>query len=650
MTTAMFRRIFASPIFVAAVTSVVAFIVYLRTLAPTVNFIDSGELSAVACTLGVAHPTGYPLFTLIGRLFCMLPIAAEEIVRLNIMSALFSACGIFFFFLLVHYLLSIVLDRLKRNLSKDPQQRVHVLNGVSAAASFVLAFSETYWSQATSIEVYSLHALFLSLVLYVFLRANGPALGMTSDAYTASRNAWWVLFAFVLGLSFTNHMTTILLAPGLLFLYFALQGSSRLSWRRIGMMALPFLGGLSVYLYLPIRAASEPTLNWGYTVTFERFFWHLSGKQYRVWIFSSMDAAGKQLSYFLDSLLPEFAYVGIALAVLGLIPFWQTNRKMMIGFLLLFVTCVFYSINYDIHDIDSYFLLAYLSLAIFAGAGLLWLVLRVAEVIQVRLVMVARVAPVVAVVPLLMHYHAADESSNYLVEDYTKNVFNSMDSNAMILSYQWDFWLSASYYYQFVKHMRPDVAVVDKELLRRSWYLREMKNRYPWLIEQSQAEVDMFSRELYKFEHDLPYDPSVIQARFVGMIRSFVEKSMEQRPVYVTGEIEPEFTAGLQRVPLGLVFLVVKDTAFVDVLFPLYSYRPFARRGRLEDKTRELYANSYIERGLYYMRHGNALEGKRAFEEALTYDPESREAIRFLRFAQDWLATEAGKSRQEMQK
>jgi hypothetical protein len=42
-------------------TGAFVFIVYLTTLAPSVVKIDSGELAAVQSTLGIAHPTGYPL-------------------------------------------------------------------------------------------------------------------------------------------------------------------------------------------------------------------------------------------------------------------------------------------------------------------------------------------------------------------------------------------------------------------------------------------------------------------------------------------------------------------------------------------------------------------------------------------------------------
>src|SRR5580765_7791920 len=87
------QKFFSRPVFGAFFVFLVSFIVYLQTMAPSVPFIDGGELATVCATLGIAHPTGYPIFCLIGYLFAHLPIAEHIIVRLNIMSAFFVACG-----------------------------------------------------------------------------------------------------------------------------------------------------------------------------------------------------------------------------------------------------------------------------------------------------------------------------------------------------------------------------------------------------------------------------------------------------------------------------------------------------------------------------------------------------------------------------
>ena len=614
--------------------ALVSFAVYASTQAPGLTFIDSGELATVACTLGIAHPTGYPLFTLLGWIFSTLPIASEEIVRLNLMAAVFCSAGILVFFHLLHFLLTLASKRSSLLRPKSKELHPKALLVASASASLLLAFSETYWSQAVAVEVYSLHLLLLWLVMFAFFKAALSEEVVKEGVEPPPAlwaGGWWILFAFALGLSFTNHMTTILLSPGLLFLYFATQRNTPWVWRRLLFMGFPFLLGLSVYLYLPLRASQAPAMNWGNVVTVERLLWHLTGKQYRVWIFSSTEAAGRQFVYFVNALPPEFAYLGLGLALAGIVVLWRAHWKLCLTIVLFFLGCLTYSINYDIHDIDSYFLLAYVSVVMWAAAGLLALMVWLSNTLTWRMSAISALALCLGLSPLVYHYSNIDESKNYLVEDYTRTMFASLAPGALILSYQWDYWVSASFYFQLVKGIRPDVTVVDKELLRRSWYLLELERRYPWLIDHSRPEVEAFRQELDKFEHDLPYDPRAIEARYVAMIRSFILKSMPSRPVYVTKEIEPEFTGGLQRVPEGLPFRLFADTLFHPSNLPDFRYRPCPRRGRLEAMIPGLYSEALISRGLYYYYEGrDTAEAGRVIRASLAYDSTSVLARRWL--------------------
>ena len=607
------ERILNKQVLVSLAVGVFAFGVYFTTLAPGIDFIDAGELTTVAWTLGIAHPTGYPLFSLLGWVFAHLPIAHEPVVRLNIMAALFCAAGVSLY-------LNVFLFILRRFFQSRDQGGEDVALASAGGAALLLAFSETYWSQAVAVEVYSLHLLLVAAVMLSFLKANEAT----------GEQRWWILFAFLLGLAFTNHMTTVLLAPGCLVYYFVRQGWHGGSWKRIVTMVAPFLLGFSVYLYLPVRAWQGPVMNWGEPVNLERFLWHFSAKQFRVWIFSSSSVAGRQFAYFIDSLPAEHAYIGLVLAALGAVALWKKSTAMGLFTLLLFAGCVGYAINYDIHDIDSYFLLAYIVIGIWAACGLFvagrwalrkgWHAGRIALVIAVA-----------GLVPLAVHYRVADESGNYLVDDYAQNMFASLEPNAVILSTQWDFWVSASYYMQLVRHERTDIVVIDKELLRRSWYFKQLERRHPWLVEQSRSEINAFMVELDKFEHGVPYDPEVIQMRYVAMIRSFISRNIGQRPVYVTWDIEDGLTAHVQRVPRGLALQLYADTVFHPVTIPEFTYRPFGRRGRLEDATLTLYADAYAAFGQYALRWGNLPAAEKAFKRALFFDPSHQAANRWLR-------------------
>jgi hypothetical protein len=619
-------------LFIGAALALVAFGVYLRTLAPTVDFIDSGELATVAATLGIAHPTGYPLFTLIGHVFAHLPLGMPAIQRLNLMSAVFCATALFVFY---HLFLLIQSERFRsafrttKPTGKPPKTESTATANrrlAAGAGAFVLAFSETYWSQALSIEVYSLHILLLSLTMLFFMKAIVER--MEAGPSDEARASWYV-FALMLGLGFTNHMTTILLAPGFLYLYYVTHGSSQESWNKIARGAIPFLIGLSVYLYLPLRAAQEPLLSWGDPATLEKFWWHFSGKQYRVWIFSSFESASKQFQYFIDTYPKEFASLPLMLSLVGLGHLYRSMKKVFWFTIALFLGCVLYSVNYDIHDIDSYFLLAYVVTAMWATFGVEPFFRFMEKRKQTKLGYA--LCAFLAVFPLYFNYATVDESENYAVEDYTMNMFASLDSNAVVLSFQWDYFVSASYYFQHVEGVRPDVVVLDKELFRRSWYFKQLERQYPWLMENSRREVDAFLGELHKFEHDIPYNPATIQGRFEEMIRSFLQRSLDTRPVYVTPEVEPEFVRGFHKLPSGLAIRLLRDTTEQSIKPHEFSFRSFSKtNNKYVDGMRGLYATSYTNQGVHLAMTGRREEGIDFLKKALQLKPDARDARMWL--------------------
>jgi hypothetical protein len=579
--------------------------VYVLTAAPSVTFIDSGELAAVVCLFGVAHPTGYPLFTLVGHLVTLLPFGPEPIVRLNLLAAFFCAAGVGALFPAFHLLL-----RRGGASGHDVDGGWSVASGAAAAGgALVFAFTRTTWSQALAVEVYSLHVLFLGLITLSLAHAFHADAG----GEHTKRDRQWMLVGFLTGLSFTNHLTTVLLLPGLLLAFVMMYGIRRRIVQRIVPPVVAGAGGLSLYLLLPLNAARSPLFNWGNVTSPERFLWHITGKQYRVWIFESGAAAVRKLQTFAVALPEETGVVGLLVAVAGVLILWHHNRKLALLTLTFFLTCVLYAINYNIQDIEPYFLLAYLMIGFWASYGfrhgVVWALDRWGGGARI----LPGVPVGVALIVMLLNYDATDQRGNHLVEDYTMNMFSSLPMNSLVFSYQWDYWVSASYYYQYVLGHRPDVAVVDKELLRRSWYLTELERRLPWVMDRCRAEVEAFRREVGKFEKGLPYNPAVIQARFVGLIRSMIRKGGD-RPVFVTAEIEQEFTEGYVRVPEGLAYRLRESREFFGTPDPVFRYRPFERQGKYESMIRGLYGGALAARASYHRAFGRGEVAERAME------------------------------------
>ncbi|MFA6469877.1 MAG: DUF2723 domain-containing protein [Bacteroidota bacterium] len=587
-------------LFTACVLWATVFAMYWYTLSPSVGFIDSGELATVGATLGIAHPTGYPLFTMLARIFSMLPITDEIIVRMNLLSALCTSLAVVCFF----YFVLELQDFGRKAVSSRP-----II--ASTIASYMLAFSTTFWSQGVVVEVYSLHLLLIIFLLFSFAKA-----------VNSGEIRWWYLFAFVTGLAFTNHLTTVLLSPALLYWYFVEHGINKEAIRKISRLVIPFAAGFSVYAYLPLRAAQHPLLNWGNPQTLENFWWHFTGKQFRVWMFSSSEVAKKQLEYFFSNLQYEFHFIVLILAMIGSLTMLFSERRKFVIVTILFVSCVAYSINYDIHDIDSYFLLAFISVTVFSAYGMEWIIRRFEN--RTSKTIVAAIIGSVAALQLYENYHAADQSRNYLVEDYTYTILNSLPPNAIVLSTQWDYFVAASYYFQRVKSIRSDVIVLDKELFRRSWYFPQCERMYPALMENSKEESDLFLHELYKFEHDVPYHFAAIESRYTALLKSFIDKN-DTVAFYVTPEIEPQYTQGYLRIPEGFLFRLTNDTTYVSVQFPKIRYREFSKVDKYVQSLKMLMVNALKRREAYEKFYNNdsasALYAKKAAEIASNPSP-----------------------------
>jgi hypothetical protein len=223
--------------------------VYLRTAAPSLLAEGDGiELAMVSYLLGIAHPTGYPLFTLLGYLFTHLLPWDTVAGRLGVMSALFSAAAVGAVFALAR------------------QLRVDRFGALLAALTFGLG--QAAWTVATRGDVHGLNALLMALSTLLLVRwaqeqekSRGPAAGEPEGWRRAA--PLLVACAFVCGLSLTNHITTYLLAPAFV-VYFLLTGKPFwTSPRRLVRPVLALLAPLSLYAYIPLRGSqllADPAL------------------------------------------------------------------------------------------------------------------------------------------------------------------------------------------------------------------------------------------------------------------------------------------------------------------------------------------------------------------------------------------------------
>lgn len=611
---------------------------YLKTLAPTVSFIDTGELAAVCVKLGVAHPTGYPLFTIVGRLFSMLPFG-EEIYRLSFMCAVVSSAALVLFFnLLVFIFTEFDGETFSGNKSEKLGKGFgeFTLYLLSFSATLILGFSATFWNIANSLEVYSFHQFFVIAIVFSMLKAVYETGKKESRA-----DIYWLLFAFLLGLSFGNHLSTIFMSLGCIYLYFSVNKFNDVSFKRIAIMAVPFLIAFSVYIYFPVRADNQ-VLSWGYPATWSNFIRHITGKQFSVWMFSSTEVTSKQFSYFVSNFPKEFFYLPLAIAVFGVLNLFNKQRKLFYFTFLLFAFNVFYAINYDIHDIDSYFVLAFIVTSLWIASGFAFF----AEKFKKSSLQIAVASIIIAVFPLYGNYKTNDESQNYFVKDYTENVFKSAKENALIISTQWDFFVASSFYFQEIKGQRPDIKIIDKELLRRSWYIRHVRLHFPDIYERCKTEFETYYTELLKFEKETSrytnpkseadrQESAKINIAFMALLNSLVEKNYSFYPVYTTFEIETnqveKFAKDYARIPEGVLLRVFKNYESYDEFNePDFNFTVTNEKDYYHNFIMNAYYNYYLQRANLLMNKSKFDNAESLLRKALEINPNDRSVNQLL--------------------
>jgi hypothetical protein len=427
-----------------------------------------------------------------------------------------------------------------------------------------------------------------------------------------------------MGLCFCNHMTTVLLAPALLWLYFRVFKIKKQSFIRLLYLAPFFFLGLSVYFYFPIRAASHPLLDWGHPATVERIFWHVSGKQFRVWMFSGWDVVQQQFTYLVSHFTDEFHPVVVAVIVIGLAAVWLRSRQRFCFFAVLMLTDIAYAVNYSIFDIDSYFLLLYITCGWLVAFGIEFLFQKInAESFWKKGVLIVVLLVLVAV-QIANNYKNVDEPVNKLPEEFIQNSFSEFAPNAIVFSGAWDYFISPSWYKQFVKGQRRDVTVIDKSLLQnRSWYFIQLEKTAPDVVRLSHESIDAFLLELSKFEHEQPFDGAVIQARWSALLADLVEKSLPDHPVYVDARIMNEFPATYRRVPAGLFFRLKSNADSSVTSFPVYHFSNIDQRNPVGKDFVQYYTMVLGYEAEWCTRNGNKKLAIESLQELVRLNPQN---------------------------
>src|SRR6266508_1793392 len=587
-------------LFCAGIVFFAALFLYTWTLAPTVTLTDSGELIVVAQGVGVAHPPGFPLWVILAHL-------ASHVAQLLI-------CG------------------------------------PALGAGLLMAFSRTLWAYATIAEVYTLNALLILIILFLMLRWRRYILADRTNNDTAImiHDRWLYAAALVFGLALgVHHVTVGLILPALAVLVYRTEGLRFFTSRRLVYAALISIGALvAVYAYLPFAASRSPVINWGNPRSLQEIWWHITGRQYRVFFSFSPNIMGGQFIEFSKMLLREFGFVWLplplVLAFAGFATAYRRDRTGLWFFLFIVIADLAYALAYEIaEDKDAYYLPTFIAIAIAAGFGIRWLIqLTISKAMPVgRPHWVAAIAVLLSSATALAANWPFNNRRHYLIaHDYVENLLSTIEPDGLLLTQDWQV-VSPMLYAQEVEQRRSDVKVVDVNLLRRSWYFDYLRHAYPGLIERSREKIDAFVEDLKEWERDpgafarsQPLTQKISLA-FLEMVRSIMTNEISFAPVYITNDmlaanqLNSYLTQWIpqtyQLIPEGLVFNLATGQTFDESPSPHLRMRGLADGTLLFEKddvanTKILpaYTRMLTNRGKYLAMFNHHERAIVAFKEA----------------------------------
>jgi len=531
-------------------------------------------------------------------------------------------------------------------------------------SGLLLAFSRTLWSYATIAEVYTLNTLLIGIIFFLMLRWRRrllederqakPELGSRRQIpaitdYDFLLYAAAVAFGFALGI---HHVTVGLTLPAIALIVYKTAGPRFFMSKRFLYAALfSFAALVAVYSYLPLAASQRPLINWGNPRSLQEIWWHVTGRQYQVFVSLVPKLMGEHLAEFGSLVLREFGWqwlpLGIVFAVAGYTHAYRCDRTTFWFLTIILISDVAYAISYDIaEDKDAYYLPAFVSVAIAAGLGFQWLLQTILSRPAAKGVRLLLALPLLGVpaIALAANWPFNCRSHYFIAHDYIENIQSTIEPNGLLLSLDWQV-VSPALYTREMEQRRRDVKVIDVQLLRRSWYMDYLSRAYPGLIERSRDKVDAFLVDLKQWEHDPEaYARSAaltnrIASAFQAMFQSFITKELEVAPVYVTSDLirtaEEQYkeqvqwlTSNYQPIPRGLVFQLAGDRGFHDPGVVHLQTRgladgtlTFASDDVVNLKVLPVYRAMFVTRGRYlafFGRHELAID---AFQQALAFDP-----------------------------
>ncbi|MBN2225318.1 MAG: DUF2723 domain-containing protein [Deltaproteobacteria bacterium] len=445
------------PAYLPGLIFLVSFVVNLSTLCPTFYWRDSAEFVDAAFALGVAHPAGFPTYLPLANLMTYLPFGPIAF-KINLLSALMGAGAATALFFLTRKLI-VILDG--------------EINGrsllFSCATALTFAFSFSLWESSVSAEVYAGMGLVSALLL------------LWSIVWAETADLRFLMAgSFLLGLGAGLHATAGFFLPALL-LFVVLNYKGRLKPADLVMALFFFVIGFSVYIYLPLRSAAGPRIDWGNPRTLEGFLVQILDKKDTAYHFAvSRGGFFPKIGQFFYVLIRELTPLWPVAALYGFYLVFKKNWRVFLLLALFGAVHIAFFIWY--WGIGTIYMPFYVAVMAAGGAGLFFLSQRLSKIAFHR-INAARILTVLTVAfvcfNLVFNYGKLDKSNYYAAEDFTTSDFGRFDYGAMVVT---NLLWPNFYCLQDVERLREDLVIIAVgDIVQPDYFNRFTRERYPEL-------------------------------------------------------------------------------------------------------------------------------------------------------------------------
>ncbi|EGG21538.1 transmembrane protein [Cavenderia fasciculata] len=515
------REEFRTNILYSLFIFITSFIIYVKTQYPDVSGGDAGELIITAHQLGIAHPPGYPLFTMFGHFFDSIIPFGTVAWKVSTMSSFFGAICSSVIYLVIKLWIN------------D--------NWCGMVSAYLFTFSPLIWCYQIQGEVFSINNLFVALIMlmsvwYVRVRIYEDQVHNTSF-WTSERIGY--LSAFVCGLGLTNQHTLVVIVAPFAFWLMLIGGRDQFwTTKSLANMSLCALAGLSPYLYLFVSPrVNKVQYSWGNTATVSGFITHFLRQEYGTLQLYSGDSGTTQLIdriiLYFTNLSDQFSTVGVVFALIGLLSLllgsnFKSFQSKSIGTMILFTFTFYVTFFFNLCNLPiekplykgvflRFFMQPNVIISLAIGVGLKSTFNIISKYNQsIKKYLLPIVSIVMIIYQIQLNYWMQDQSDNYSFRDYGHAILQNLPPNAILLV-GGDLVTNVPQYLKLCHGVRTDVDIISLEVMSWDWFTVTQGPVYKNVI---------FPGRVY---HPNLYDGF--------SLKTFLD-SNQHRPVFISGDFK----------------------------------------------------------------------------------------------------------------